>query len=111
MPGFYIEVQDDLYYKFNAPALAYPAAIVAALGITTAAPAPPGKVTRAGTFADHGILRVRMPIVNGAGITIATKIRLCDVDSYSDAITSLSGAPAFGGTIEGLYPVRKRIYL
>jgi len=111
MAGFYIEVDNNLFYKFNAPAVAYPAAIVAALGITSAPPVAPDKVTRAGTFADHGILRVRLPIVDGAGLTIATKIRLCDVDSFSGAITSLAGAPAFGGTIEGVYPVRKRIYL
>ena len=112
MPGFYMEIDDDKFYKFYAPALAYPAALLAPLGITSTPPAAPAKVTRAGTFADHGILRVRLPIVDPAtGVLLSTKIRLCDIDAFSDAITTLTGATLFGGTVEGVYPVRKRIYL
>lgn len=111
MPAFYIQVGPNLFYKFNASAAAYPAAIIAALGITNATPAAPNKVTRAGTFADHGIMRVRMPIVSATGVVTATKIRLCDVDTYSGATTALAGATAFGGSIEGVYPVRKRVFL
>lgn len=111
MPAGYIEVDDNLYYKFNFTLGAYPAAVAAALGVDLAPPAAPAKVTKAGTFADHGIMRVRLPIVDATGVVIANKIRLCDVDSVSDANDALAGTAAFGGTIEGVYPVRKRILL
>ncbi len=111
MPSGYIEVDDGLFYKFNFPAGAYPAAVAAGLGVTLTPPAAPAKVTKAGTFADHGILRVRLPIVNATGVVIANPIRLCDVDDLSDAQDALTGTTAFGGTIEGVYPVRKRVLL
>lgn len=111
MPAGYIEIDDNLYYKFNFTAGAYPAAVAAALGVLLAPPAAPAKVTRAGTFADHGIMRVRLPIVDATGTVTENKIRLCDVDEVSDAGDALAGTAAFGGTIEGVYPVRKRILL
>lgn len=111
MPAGYIEIDDNLYYKFNFPVGAYPTAVAGPLGVTLTPPASPAKVTRAGTFADHGILRVRLPIVDANGVVTENKIRLCDADEFSDAQDALSGVTAFGGTIEGVYPVRKRILL
>lgn len=111
MPAGYIEVDDGLFYKFNYPTGAYPSAVAAPLGVTSTPPAAPNKVTRAGTFADHGILRVRMPIVDASGNVLRNVIRLCDSDEFSDAQDALAGVTAFGGTIEGVYPVRKRILL
>lgn len=111
MAGYYIEIDDDLYYKFNASAAAYPTAIAAELGVTSTRPAAPAKVTRAGTFADHGIVRVRLPIVDNTGNLLSTRYRLCDIDNFSDAADNLPGVAAFGGVIDGVYPVRKRILL
>lgn len=112
MPRFYIEVEDDLFYQFNAPATAYPAAVATELGVRATRPPSPAKVTRAGIFADWGILRVRMPIVDAStGLTLRTVIRLCDVDNFSDAVDNLAGSTAFGGQIEGVYPVRKRLLI
>lgn len=111
MPAGYIEVDDGLFYKFNFPTGAYPQAVADGLGVRLTPPEAPAKVTKAGTFADHGIMRVRLPIVDPTGNTIANRIRLCDVDDVSDASDLLTGVAAFGGTIEGVYPVRKRVLL
>lgn len=111
MAAYYIEVDTGLYYKFNAPATAYPTAVASALGVQTTRPAAPAKVTKAGTFADHGIIRVRLPIVDASGTLLSTRYRLCDIDEFSDATDTLPGTAAFGGVVEGVYPVRKRILL
>lgn len=105
MPRYFVQVEGDLYYQFSTRTEAYPDAIREALGVFNTGELPDDAiVTTAGTFADWGIIRVRIALENGEDY-----IRLCDVDSLTDAIATLPGDTAFGSTILKVHPVRKRI--
>lgn len=109
MAAFYISLDSNFCYQFNAPSDAYPAAVATALGVLTAAPAN-SVITTAGTYADYAIVRVRIK-VKLAGGAFKSVSRLCDVTKLDTARSDISGAAAFGGTCESVNVSRKRIYL
>lgn len=100
MAVFYVRSPGKGWYKFGAPLAAYPEAVGTVLGINSDVPTT-GRILK-GNHTDHMIMRVRINLANGKSV-----VRFCDINQYSDALTDLRGAAAFGSTIRDVVPVRE----
>lgn len=102
---FFVNIGGQRWCTFHAPVTAYTDAMGIALGVGVTLP-DGHRATSIGTFADYGIVQVRLKLSTGKTI-----IRLCDADMLASAIADLPGAvyPPAGATILEVAPVRKNV--
>lgn len=105
MAKYYINVGDQQWYGFGAPMGTYPDTLGTVLGVGITIPVG-DRTTDAGSFADYGIMRLRIKLLNGKSV-----VRLCDADSVESAITDLPGTAAFGSSVIKVSPVRKNQFI
>lgn len=104
MPAYYIDLNDQLYVRFNGPATKYTDGVRSSCGILAAPPT--GKARGRGSVMLYSVVRLRARLADGKSVLL-----LCDSDASGTAYTSLVTRPCNGSTITDVSPVRRRILI